>query len=192
MRRCGLPASFTTAQATATGLASSTLYRLRDRGEVVELSRGVWRWTDAAPTAYESLLAVSLRAPHATICLISALVVHELTDEAPGTIDLAVPRGATRPRITYPPVSVHVFEAATFDLRREQVTVAPDEDVPVYDPVRSVVDVLRLRHLVGDDLAYGALRRLLERRRAAGEVLQVARALRTEGSIRAALEVLQA
>lgn len=193
MRPFGLPESFTTGQATDAGLASTTLYRLRDRGEVVELARGVWRWGDAAPTAYESLLAVALRASHGTICLVSALALHELTDELAAAVDLAVPRGMTRPRIGYPPVAVHVFDADTFELRREKVEVAPGEHVPVYDPVRSVVDALRLRHQVGVDIAYGALRRLLAQRRgAAGEVLTVARTLDCEGPATAALEVLQA
>lgn len=193
MRAFGLPESFTTGQATAAGLASTTLYRLRDRGEVVELSRGVWRWADAAPTAHESLLAVTLRAPHGTICLVSALALHELTDELPSAVDLAVSRGATRPRISYPPVAVHVFDADTFGLRREQVEVAPGEHVPVYEPIRSVVDALRLRHQVGVDIAFSALRRLLAQHRgAAGEVLTVARTLDCEGPTRAALEVLQA
>ena len=193
MRPFGLPESFTTGQAAAAGLASTTLYRLRDRGEVVELSRGVWRWADAAPTAYESLLAVTLRAPNGTVCLISALSLHELTDELPAAVDLAVARGATRPHVSYPPVAVHVFDADTFELRREQVEVAPGEQVPVYGPARSVVDALRLRHQSGADIAYGALRRLLARRRGgAREVLEVARTLNCEGSARAALEVLQA
>lgn len=193
MRLFGLPESFTTGQAAEAGLASTTLYRLRDRGEVVQLSRGVWRWADAAPTAYESLLAIALRAPHGTVCLVSALALHELTDELPSAVDLAVARGTTRPQISYPPVTVHVFDADTFELRREQVEVAPGEHVPVYDPARSVVDALRLRHQVGVDIAYGALRRLLARRRsAAGEVLDVARTLDCEGPTSAALEVLQA
>ena len=193
MRPFGLPESFTTGQAAAAGLASTTLYRLRDRGEVVELSRGVWRWADAAPTAYESLLAVTLRAPHGTVCLVSALAVHELTDEIPAAVDLAVARGTTRPQVSYPPVIVHVFEADTFELRRDQVEIAPGEHVPVYDPARSVVDALRLRHQVGVDIAYGALRRLLAGRRGAvRDVLDVARTLDGEGPSRAALEVLQA
>lgn len=188
-----LPASFTTGQARAAGVAPSTLYRMRERGEVVELSRGVWRRADAPPTAYESLRAVALRAPHGTVCLVSALAVHDLTDEIPTEVDLAVPKGTTRPRIAYPPVRLHVFDPDTFDLGREAIEVAPGEPVIVYGPVRSVVDALRLRHRIGSDLAHGALRRLLERRRgAAGDVMTTARTLRCTTPAAEALEVLQA
>lgn len=188
-----LPPSFTTADVAEHGVSTSTLYRLRDRGEVVELSRGVWRRADAPPTPHESLLAVALRAPNGTVCLLSALAFHELTDEIPSRVDLAVPRGTHRPTIDYPPVQVHVFDADTFELGRTAVEVAPDERIAVYNEVRSTVDALRMRNQLGTDIAYGAARRLLEQRRAAaGELLRLAGDLRCAGPVSEALEVLQA
>lgn len=188
-----LPPSFTTSDVTDHGVSTSTLYRLRDRGEVVELSRGVWRRADAPPTPHESLLAVTLRAPHGTICLLSALAFHELTDEIPSRVDHAVPRGTHRPSIDYPPVNVHVFDADTFHLGRTHVKVAPGERIAIYDDVRSTLDVLRLRNQVGTDIAYGAARRLLDRRRAAaGQLLRLAGWLRCAGPVGDAVEVLQA
>ena len=188
-----LPPSFTTSGAADHGVSRVALYRLRDRGAVVQLSRGAWRRADAPPTPFESLLAVALRAPHGTICLLSALAFHDLTDEIPRHVDLAVPRGKHRPKIAYPPVDVHVFDADTFELGREWVEIAPEERAPLYDEIRSTVDALRLRNQVGPDVAYGAARRLLSRRRrAAGELLELARHLRCGGPVGEALEVLQA
>ena len=91
-----LPNSFTTAQAERCGVARWRLHELRDAGEVVALSRGVWRRAEAPEIAHESLLAVSLRAPRGTICLLSALVFHELIDEFATEVHLAVPRGLAR------------------------------------------------------------------------------------------------
>lgn len=170
-------------------MSRSTLYRLRDRGEVVELSRGAWRRADAPPMPHESLLAAALRVPAGTICLLSALAFHELTDEIPAWVDLAVARGTHRPSIDYPPVKVHVFDADTFQLGREFVEVSPGERVPIYDPVRTTVDALRRRNQLGTDLAYGAVRR---RRAAAAELLNLSRRLRCAGPVGDALEVLQA
>lgn len=191
--RLELPASFTTSQAAECGVPRWRLYELRDDGQVVSLSRGVWRLADAPPTAYESLLAVSLRAPHATVCLISALSFHGLTDEIPAAVDLAVARGRNRPHIDYPPVQVHVFDADTYELGRKRVEVAPGEAVAVYDEVRSVVDALRLRGQVGSDVAYSAAKALVGRRRSAvGQLVEVADALRCSGPVRELLEVLLA
>ena len=188
-----LPASFTTAQADELGVPRWRLYELRDQGLVVPLSRGVWRLADAPPTAHESLLAVALRAPHATVCLTSALSFHDLTDEIPAAVDLAVARGRNRPHIDYPPVQVHVFDAETFDQGRQLVKVAPNETVPIYDEVRSVVDAVRLRHEVGTDVAYGAAKGLVGRRRAAvRELIEVATTLRCASQVRELLEVVLA
>lgn len=188
-----LATSFTTAQAERLGVTRWRLYGLRDAGEVVALSRGVWRRADAPPIAHESLLAVSLRAPRGAICLLSALVFHELTEEFATEVHLAIPRGLPRPSISYPPVEVHVFDAGTFELGREHLEVAPGEHVAIYDPVRSVVDAVRLRNQMGKDIAFRAARRLLENRRAAaGDLLTMSQQLRCEGPMRELLEVLQA
>lgn len=188
-----LPASFTTSQAAEHGVPRWRLYELREQGTIVPLSRGVWRLAEAPPTAHESLLAASLRAPHATVCLVSSLSFHDLTDEIPAAVDLAVARGRNRPRITHPPVRVHVFDAGTFDLRRGLVEVAPGEAVPIYDEVRSVVDAIRLRHQVGDDVAYGAVKALVDRRRAAvRELVEVATALACAGRVHEVLDVVLA
>lgn len=193
MHKRPLPASFTTSDAIRWGTAKSTLYRMRDRGDVVEISRGAWRRADAPPVPYEALRASTLRAPHATICLVSALAFHDLTDVIPEFVDLAVARGRHRPAIRYPPVRIHVFDAETFPVGREHVAISNDESVPIYNPVRTVVDALRLRKQIGTDIAYAAARRLLARHRAAaGDLASMSRELRCEGPVADALDVLQA
>jgi predicted transcriptional regulator of viral defense system len=188
-----LPPSFTTSQAEAAGVARWRLYQLRDQGHVVALSRGAWRRADAPPTAHEGLLAVTLRSPHGTVCLLSALDFHELTDDIPNVVHLAVPRDRPRPSIDYPPVQVHTFDADTFHLGREHVEVAPGETMAVYDPVRTVADAVRLRGQVGTDIAYGAARVLLNRRRsAARDLAAMCEALRCAGPVHELLKVLQA
>jgi predicted transcriptional regulator of viral defense system len=187
-----LPSTFTTAQAEALGFPRWRIYRERDRGALIELSRGVWRQSAAPETAHLDLLAAALRAPHGAICLLSALAFWDLTDEIPREVHLAVPRGSTRPRIGYPPTSVHVFDAATFELGIEQPELETGERIRIYGPARSVVDMLRLRNQLGRDLAFAAARRLLGRERAAGRIVELARRLRCETTVAGALEVLQA
>jgi hypothetical protein len=100
------------------------------------------RRVDAPEPSWPGLLAVNYRAPGAVVCLLSAAVVHELTDELP----VAVPRGAWRPKIEFPPVEVFSWARDTFDLGLESVAAAPGQPVPVYSPARTVVDLWRLRH----------------------------------------------
>jgi predicted transcriptional regulator of viral defense system len=127
-----LPATFTTRTARQRGLHPRDLYRLRDNGEVLELSRGVFRRADAPVASMPDLLAVAYRVPAAIVCCVSALVLHNLTDELPVAVQIAVPRHQRPPHIEYPPTEVFRFDSATFDLGLSRVEAAPDEYVRVY------------------------------------------------------------
>jgi predicted transcriptional regulator of viral defense system len=188
-RRSG--GTFKTGDAVKAGVHPRDLYALRDAGFLVELSRGVFRLTDVEIDSYLDLVAVSRRSPQGAICLNSALSFWDLTDEVPGEVHLAVPRGAHRPSIDYPPTRVHVFAAYTFDLGRERVNLDSGEEIDIYSPERSVVDAVRLRSQVGTSVAYEALRRYLRRPGASsGELLRLARQLRAGKPVASALEVL--
>jgi hypothetical protein len=188
-----LPATFTTAQARAAGVQYRDLYRARDDGELLELSRGVFRRTDAPMPTYPDFLAVAHRAPRSVVCLLSAAAVYDLTDELPPAVQIAVPRRTWWPRIDYPPVEVFAFDAATFDLGLGLVEAAPGESVRVYAPARTVVDLMRMRHKIGESVAHIALRRYLARRDArVAELITLARALDILGPVRSAVDVLTA
>lgn len=188
-----LPPTFTTRSARARGLHVRDLYRMREEGELIELSRGVFRQADAPTPTLPDLLAVAYRVPVGIVCCISALVVHDLTDEIPSAVQIAVPRSHRPPRISYPPTDVFRFANATFELGVSTVEAAPGEQVRIYGAERSVVDLMRLRRRLGESLALGALRRYLRRRDARpGELLALARALDVLGPLRAALDVASA
>jgi len=188
-RRSG--GTFKTGDAVKAGVHPRDLYALRDDGFLVELSRGVFRLADAEIGSYLDLVAISRRSPQGAICLNSALSFWDLTDEVPGEVHLAVPRGSHRPSIDYPPTRVHVFAQGTFDLERERVRLESDEEIYIYSPKRSVVDAMRLRSQVGTSVAYEALRRYLRGPGASpGDLLRLARQLRAGGPVADALEVL--
>jgi len=192
--RLGVPwPTFTTGQARDAGLAWRELYKLRDTGEVIEITRGVFRFADAPPLAYPEFVAVARRAPHATICLTSALQWWGLTDELPREVHLAVRRGTHRPTITYPPTRVHVFDASTFDVGRVRADAGDNEPIWISSADRTIVDMMRLRHRVGPDLALNSIRRYLASPDASpGALLRLARTLRVQTAVAAALEALQA
>ncbi len=183
--------AFTAGDAAKAGVHPRDLYALRDEGFLVAISRGVYRLADAEMSPYLDLVAVSRRSSQGAICLNSALSFWDLTDEVPAEVHLAVPRGAHRPVIDYPPVRVHVFAAATFDLGHERVRLDSGEKISIYSPERSVVDAMRLRSQAGTDITYEALRRYLKRPEASpGDLLRLARRLRAGGLMSDTLMVL--
>ncbi len=188
-----LPATFTTGRALALGVHPRDLYAWRDAGEVVELSRGLFRRADAPAASYPDLLAVGLRVPRGVVCCVSAAVVHDLTDEPMSVVQIAVPKHTTPPTIVYPPTSVLRFDEATFELGLTSVEAAPGERVRVYDPARTVVDLMRLRHRFGEPTAHTALNRYLAAPGARPRLLlDYARALDVLGPVRSALDVVSA
>lgn len=188
-----LPDTFTTHTAREHGVHPRDLYQWRDDGQIIELSRGVFRRSDAPLASYPDLLAVAHRAPRAIICCISAAAVHDLTDELPAAVQIAVPRHDRPPQIAYPPTTVLRFDADTFELGLSSVEAAPGEQVRIYDPARTVVDLMRLRGRFGEPVAHAALHRYLRRHDARPAlVLQMAGQLNVYGPVRRALDVASA
>jgi hypothetical protein len=187
----GLPDTFTVAQATAAGVAKTTLYRLRDQGRVEAVARGVYRRATAPVDANVELVELALRVPNATLCLETALARHDLSDALIASPDIAVPRG-TRPPVLGWPVRWHFFQTATFEVERNQLALEEGVSIGLYSAERSIVDAFRLRGREGRDVANEALRRWLRRRGAEpSKLLAVAAQLpRTLSPLRQALEVL--
>jgi predicted transcriptional regulator of viral defense system len=189
-----LPPTFTARAAYEVRLSARDLAVLREAGDVDELSRSVYRRADAEPTAYLDLLAVCARAPHAVVCRESALSLHELIDDIPYEIHVAVPRGSHRPSISYPPTKISQYAAHTFAFAVEQFEAAPGETVPVYSAARAVVDAMRLGGTEGRSLALSALNRYLRHNGQQGvaDLQSAARELGGMSALRPAIEAVLA
>ena len=192
MTRAGLerlPSTFTYAQALDAGLSHHRLYSLRDTGALEQVGRGLYRKADAELTDLD-LLEVAKRAPEATICLLSALVRHDLTDAIPARHDIALPRDKWHPRLSGV-IQWHSFEAATFDVGRTTVPVDDATTIGLYSAPRTIVDTYRLRNTAGSDVANEALRRWLHGGGQPAQLIAVARAFpRAMPALLHALEVL--
>lgn len=181
---------FRSGEAVAAGMSWRDLYALRDDGAIIELSRGLFHLA-ARNLEHVDFVAVCGRVPDGMICLDSALAYWDLTDEIPRRVHVAVPAGSHRPTIDYPPTQVHVFAAGTFGLGRQDVVGPQGEQFWISDRERTVVDVFRLRHRVGEDLAYAALRAYLRGRPQLAQLAAVAQSMRAWGPLSDALQVLQ-
>jgi predicted transcriptional regulator of viral defense system len=182
---------FSVSDAVDAGASRRTLYRLREHGALEAPAPGVLQLPGAGMGLLSNLAVVSARVPGGTICLNSALSYWDLTDEIPDAVHIAVPRGAHRPIIEEPFTKVHVFDAETFELERQQGRTDADEPFWIYSPERSVVDALRMSRWVGRDVGLHALRRYMTRPRPnPARLTELARELGGAASLRPALEAL--
>ncbi|HEX7660725.1 MAG TPA: type IV toxin-antitoxin system AbiEi family antitoxin domain-containing protein [Pseudonocardiaceae bacterium] len=184
-----MPATFTADEAERAGLSRRALRRMLDSGKVERIGHGLYRRMDAELVDTD-LIEVAVKAPRATLCLLSALAKHDLTDIIPVAHDLAVPRGVWRPA-TAAPVHWHQFDPDTFDIGRTELRVDDEHVVGLYDAPRSIIDAFRLRHDIGADVAHETLRRWLRRGGSPADLMRLTRAFpKAHGAVLAALQVL--
>jgi predicted transcriptional regulator of viral defense system len=186
--RRALPPAFTYTQARAAGISAERLYAYRAQGLIDQIARGLYRWADA-PAIDQDMLEVAHRAPRGTLCLVTALARHGLTDIIPPRIDIALPRGSRIPALRET-IAVHVFARHTFDLGREELAIGDRLSIGIYSPERALVDVIRLRHQEGSDVAWEALRRWVARKGSKPAVL-LAMAKHFHGAERAVRDTLE-
>jgi hypothetical protein len=186
-----LPAAFTLAQARAAGVTKKTVYRLRDRGDLEVVGRGVYRRVDALPERDHELVELALRVPQATLCLETALARHGLSDALTTRHDIALPRG-TRPPASNAAVQWHFFQSSTFEVGRSLLDLGDGILIGLYSAERSIVDAYRLRGREGHSVANEALRRWLRQRGSEpARLIRLAAQLpRASTPLRQALEVL--
>lgn len=165
--------AFRAAAASAAGVTAPRLSRLVDAGLLERVARGLYLRTDADPVDLD-LLEAATGSGCATICLTSALALHNLVDAIPSQLHVAMPRGTRLPAAS-PAIAWHHFDADTFEVGRTTTTVISAITIGVYSPERSIVDAYRLRHAEGVELAREALRSWLARGGTPSALLAIAR-----------------
>jgi predicted transcriptional regulator of viral defense system len=175
----------------AAGVHTDTLYALRESGQVVELSRGLYRLAEVGEMYQPDLAVIAARAPNAAVCLISALSYHEITTQIPACVHLAVPRGSYHGIKLSVPVTVYRFDPKTFHngLETQRIGEMP---LKIYSAARSIADCFKFRNKIGLDVAIEALRLARQRKRVQNrELLHYARLLRVEKAMSPYLQAIE-
>jgi predicted transcriptional regulator of viral defense system len=153
-----------TTEAIRRGIHPRDLYSLRDRGELEEVARGVYRLVSAPPLTSPDLVAVALRVPKR--CRMPHLGVGTAPPhkEIPHAIDLALPSHSQLPRIGAVPLRVFWYAEPSYSAGVENFLV---DRVPVrrYSAEKTIADCFKYRNKIGLDVAIEGLRTYRERKR---------------------------
>ncbi|MDD2716859.1 MAG: type IV toxin-antitoxin system AbiEi family antitoxin domain-containing protein [Candidatus Wallbacteria bacterium] len=180
----------TTGEAKQQGISIYTLKRMTSCGLIIRLGRGFYRLAELPPLENSDLTLVSLRAPEAVICLISALDFHHLTTRIPHYIYLAVERGRNRPRISYPRTRIFQFAGKSFSegIEKHQFD---NQLVRIYSVEKTLADCFKYRNKIGMDVILEALKNYRQSKKFNVEkVLYYADLCRVESVISPYLETL--
>ncbi len=180
-----------TAQAARLGIHCETLYRLRDRGVLETVARGLYRLSSLPALSCPDMVTVALKVPHGVICLLSALEFHEITTHIPHKVYVALKRGTMTPRLTYPPLCVVRYSGEAFSMGRESHEI-DGVTVYVYSAAKTVADCFKFRNQFGLDVAIEALKLALTRNKATrADIFRCARVCGVEKIIRPYIEALE-
>lgn len=177
------------AEAIGYGIHPRDLYRLRDAGKILQLSRGVYRLAEIETAENSDLAAVSARVPDGVICLISALSFHEITSEIPHEVFLAIRRRKESPRIDFPPTRIFHFSEETISAGVETHAIG-GVAVKVFSMEKTVADCFKFRNRIGLDVALEGLKMCLAAKGSRSKILEYARVCRVEKVIRPYLEAI--
>jgi predicted transcriptional regulator of viral defense system len=153
------------AEFRARGVTAATLARMVEAGEAMRLSRGLYQKPDADITAQHSLAEAAKRVPKGVICLVSALVFHQISLQLPRDIWMAVgitdwlPNGGS-PYIRALRFADHYLNDSVETVEIEGVTVK------VFGVAKTVADCFRHRNKVGLSVAIEGLKEALRQRKA--------------------------
>jgi predicted transcriptional regulator of viral defense system len=155
------------------GITAATVSRMKEKGLILQLSRGLYQLPDASVDTHHALAEAAKRVPKGVVCLTTALSFHGLTDTIPSRVWMAIGAKDRRPSIENPPLQFvrfgeKVLTSGVTDKMIEGVRVR------IYNPAKTVVDLFRYRRSAGKryrkspglNLALEGLREALRQRKA--------------------------
>jgi predicted transcriptional regulator of viral defense system len=89
---------------TKVGVTATTVSRMKARGLILQIGRGLYQLPDAVFDVNHSLAEAAKLVPKGVICLTSALAFHELTDTIPSRVWMAIGAKDRLPRVHRPPL----------------------------------------------------------------------------------------
>jgi len=181
---------FRTSDIEAFGMSRATVQRLIERGEVEQISHGLYRLVKGDITEHIGIVAVQKKIPEGIICLLSALQFHGIGTQLPREIWIAIAPKAWRPKDPGFPIRVVRFSGvyAKYGVEMHKLLGV---SVRITSIARTVVDCFRYRNKIGLDVALEALKDVLDRDLASrDEILRTAKVCRAKTVITPYMEAM--
>jgi predicted transcriptional regulator of viral defense system len=91
------------------GITAATIVRMREKGLILQLSRGLYQLPGVTLDVNHSLAEATKLVPKGVVCLVSALSFHGLTDTIPPSVWMAIGSKDRRPAVTHPRLQIVRF-----------------------------------------------------------------------------------
>lgn len=143
------------------GLRGNTLSELAARGVVYRVAHGVYAPSAGFSSATFDYELAAKVAPKGVFTLLSALRIHDLTDENPTRMTMAIPLNDHAPKTTLPIDFVYMKP----ELLESDVVVRNEEisAFRVFSVERAIAECFRARNKIGVGVAVSALREAMQK-----------------------------
>lgn len=170
------------------GFHKDTLSSLVQSGQVEKISRGLYKLKKGVELSNPDLVAASIKVPKGIVCLISALAFHNVTNEIPRQVELAIPRGTHPNKVDYPPVKLYYISEKMWKQGIEEYTLE-EHKIRVYSLPKTIADCFKFRNRIGMDVARNALKEAVTKKRTSiNEIIDYAKICRVKNIILPYLE----
>lgn len=172
------------------GFHPDSLAILEKSGKVEKISRGLYRLTDYIPGSHPDLVSAALQAPRGVVCLLSALAFHEVTNEIPKYVDIAIQRNTHANRIKYPPVRFYQFAPQVWEAGIVEHKI-DGHIIRVYSLAKTIADCFKFRNKIGVNIARDALKTAItEKNIKPKDIMRYAKLCRVDNIIKPILEAM--
>lgn len=171
------------------GFAKAKILRLCKQGVLERVGRGLYALPTREVSDNESLVQVAERVPHGVLCLLTALRFHDLGDQNPSQVWLAIDRKARRPNLDWPVLEVVWWSSSVLSFGVERC-ILDDTEIRITSAAKTVADCLKYRNKLGVDVAVQAVRDYRRKRLPIDELFAAAEVCRVQKVLKGYLEVM--
>lgn len=145
---------------------TSVIRELVEQGKIERIKRGLYRLPPEELLQDETFThdyfdaAVSI--PNGVFCLKTALYYYGLTTSIPSEFDIAIPPSKRNTRLLTTAVRFFRFKEPFYSSHIEHIKTSLFP-IMIYGKERTVCDTVRLRHIVGEDIAMEGLNSYLKK-----------------------------
>ena len=146
------------------GIPRKYLNWLYHKGALLRVANGLYTLPDAVMSQHQTMIEASKRVPQGVICLLSALLFHQLTTQDPVEVWIAIGQKSRKPKEEILPLRVVRFSGPAL---QEGITEhrIQGANLRVYNPAKTVADCFKFRNKIGMDVVLEALKLYRERKK---------------------------
>jgi len=128
--------------------------------KIERVKRGLYRLSPENLVADEyftfDYFDAAIAVPEGVFCPMTALSYHDLSTSKPSEFDMAIPPARRDTKLATVSVRFYRFREPYYSYGIQEIQTSTTS-IKIYEKEKSVCDAIRLRHIIGDDVAMEAL-----------------------------------